>query len=116
VCATSQLPVEFLSEDPLLVVRSEDSLLRLSSCNGFNTLFYALALYLIFTESLRVCNLILAHMSFMHSSLPSNSGVTMEQRRPRHHGTWRMCVGSYQGERIRLGEIEDDGWASCVSE
>jgi hypothetical protein len=34
------------------------------SCNGFNTLIYA-------------CNLILAHMYFMHSSLPSNSGVTV---------------------------------------
>jgi hypothetical protein len=30
VRASSQLPVEFLSEDPLLVVRSDDALLRLS--------------------------------------------------------------------------------------
>jgi hypothetical protein len=30
VCAISQLPVEFHSEDPLLVVRSDDTIMRLS--------------------------------------------------------------------------------------
>jgi hypothetical protein len=30
VRASSQLPVEFLSEDPLLVARSDDTMLRLS--------------------------------------------------------------------------------------
>jgi hypothetical protein len=52
VCATSQLHVEFLSEDPLLVVRSDDTFMRHWSCNGYNTLFYTLELYLVFTKSI----------------------------------------------------------------
>jgi hypothetical protein len=49
----------------------------------FNTLYTLLALFLVFTESMHVCNLILVHMYFMHSDSPLNPGVTIELRLPR---------------------------------
>jgi hypothetical protein len=42
----------------------------------FNALYMLLALFLVFTESMHVCNLILAHMYSMHSDLPLNPGAT----------------------------------------
>jgi hypothetical protein len=38
---------------------------------------YIFTLFLVFNESMHVCNLILAHMYSMHSDLPLNLGVTM---------------------------------------
>jgi hypothetical protein len=55
-CATNQLPMEFPFEHPLLVIRSDGSFWDNRSCNGCNTLFYTLALVLVFTKSLHVCN------------------------------------------------------------
>jgi hypothetical protein len=42
----------------------------------FNALYTLLALFLVFTESMHVCNFILPHMYSMHSNLPLNPGVT----------------------------------------
>jgi hypothetical protein len=42
----------------------------------FNALYMLLALFSVFTESMHVCNLILAHMYSMNSGLLLNSGVT----------------------------------------
>jgi hypothetical protein len=51
----------------------------------FNALYTLLALFLVFTESMHVCNLILTHMYFMHSDLPLNPGVTPSSRSPSQH-------------------------------
>jgi hypothetical protein len=42
----------------------------------FNALYTLLALFLVFTELMHVCNLILAHMYSMLSDFPLNPGVT----------------------------------------